>query len=113
MKYVPTFPQMTEIKCSFKHLICDSLSSSVRNVMLLIFLELLWTAPELLRDPDMLRKGTFKGDIYSFAIILQEVVVRGPPYCMSELSAEGRQLFQYIFKALHRALKKRLAKPLG
>ncbi|XP_052668392.1 retinal guanylyl cyclase 2 isoform X4 [Harpia harpyja] len=50
--------------------------------------ELLWTAPELLRDPDMLRKGTFKGDIYSFAIILQEVVVRGPPYCMSELSAE-------------------------
>ncbi|XP_051497367.1 retinal guanylyl cyclase 2 [Apus apus] len=50
--------------------------------------ELLWTAPELLRDPDMRRKGTFKGDIYSFAIILQEVVVRGPPYCMSEFSAE-------------------------
>ncbi|XP_065513802.1 retinal guanylyl cyclase 2 [Caloenas nicobarica] len=50
--------------------------------------ELLWTAPELLRDPDMHRKGTFKGDIYSFAIILQEVIVRGPPYCMSELSAE-------------------------
>ncbi|XP_064306342.1 retinal guanylyl cyclase 2-like [Phalacrocorax carbo] len=50
--------------------------------------ELLWTAPELLRDPDMRRKGTFKGDIYSFAIILQEMVVRGPPYCMSELSAE-------------------------
>ncbi|XP_067995602.1 retinal guanylyl cyclase 2 isoform X2 [Melanerpes formicivorus] len=50
--------------------------------------DLLWTAPELLRDPDMCRKGTFKGDIYSFAIILQEVVVRGPPYCMSELSAE-------------------------
>ncbi|KAF1523368.1 Retinal guanylyl cyclase 2, partial [Eudyptula albosignata] len=50
--------------------------------------ELLWTAPELLRDPDMRRKGTFKGDIYSFAIILQEVIVRGPPYCMSELSAE-------------------------
>uniref|UniRef100_A0A8C3B5M1 Guanylate cyclase n=1 Tax=Cairina moschata TaxID=8855 RepID=A0A8C3B5M1_CAIMO len=50
--------------------------------------ELLWTAPELLRDPDMRRKGTIKGDIYSFAIILQEVVVRGPPYCTSDLSAE-------------------------
>ncbi|XP_010220028.1 PREDICTED: retinal guanylyl cyclase 2 [Tinamus guttatus] len=50
--------------------------------------ELLWTAPELLRDPDMCRKGTFKGDIYSFAIILQEVVVRGPPYCTSDLTAE-------------------------
>ncbi|NXH13163.1 GUC2F cyclase, partial [Bucco capensis] len=50
--------------------------------------DLLWTAPELLREPDLCRKGTFKGDIYSFAIILQEVIVRGPPYCMSELSAE-------------------------
>uniref|UniRef100_A0A8C9L2W5 Guanylate cyclase n=1 Tax=Serinus canaria TaxID=9135 RepID=A0A8C9L2W5_SERCA len=50
--------------------------------------KLLWTAPELLRDPDMCRKGTIKGDIYSFAIILQEVVARGPPYCTSELSAE-------------------------
>ncbi|NXN93297.1 GUC2F cyclase, partial [Rhinopomastus cyanomelas] len=50
--------------------------------------ELLWTAPELLREPQPCRKGTFKGDIYSFAIILQEVVVRGPPYCTSELSAE-------------------------
>ncbi|XP_068037831.1 retinal guanylyl cyclase 2 [Anomalospiza imberbis] len=50
--------------------------------------ELLWTAPELLRDPDMCRKGTIKGDIYSFAIILQEVIARGPPYCTSELSAE-------------------------
>uniref|UniRef100_A0A8B9QEY2 guanylate cyclase n=1 Tax=Apteryx owenii TaxID=8824 RepID=A0A8B9QEY2_APTOW len=51
--------------------------------------ELLWTAPELLRDPDMRRKGTFKGDIYSFAIILQEVVVRGPPYCTSDLTFLG------------------------
>ncbi|XP_053162134.1 retinal guanylyl cyclase 2-like [Hemicordylus capensis] len=50
--------------------------------------ELLWTAPELLRDPAMYIKGTFKGDVYSFAIILQEVVVQGPPYCMSEVSAE-------------------------
>uniref|UniRef100_A0A8D0GW71 Guanylate cyclase n=1 Tax=Sphenodon punctatus TaxID=8508 RepID=A0A8D0GW71_SPHPU len=49
---------------------------------------LLWTAPELLRDPEMARRGTLKGDVYSFAIILQEVIVRGLPYCMSELSAE-------------------------
>nr|AYD91338.1 Olfactory guanylyl cyclase GC-D [Lepisosteus platyrhincus] len=44
--------------------------------------DLFWTAPELLRDLDNSRKGTYKGDVYSFAIILQEVVVRGPPYCM-------------------------------
>ncbi|XP_034720813.1 retinal guanylyl cyclase 2 [Etheostoma cragini] len=44
--------------------------------------DLFWTAPEFLRDPANSRKGTYKGDVYSFAIILQEVVVRGPPYCM-------------------------------
>ncbi|XP_014374627.2 retinal guanylyl cyclase 2 [Alligator sinensis] len=49
--------------------------------------ELLWTAPELLRTPDMIRTGTFKGDIYSFSIILQEVIVRGPPYCTTDLPA--------------------------
>ncbi|KAL0973346.1 hypothetical protein UPYG_G00202270 [Umbra pygmaea] len=45
-----------------------------------------WTAPEFLRDVEISRKGTYKGDVYSFAIILQEVVVRGPPYCMLGLS---------------------------
>ncbi|TRY66155.1 hypothetical protein DNTS_010872 [Danionella cerebrum] len=50
--------------------------------------ELFWTAPELLRDPEGARKGTYKGDVYSFAIILQEVVVRGAPYCMLGLSPE-------------------------
>ncbi|XP_017947350.2 retinal guanylyl cyclase 2 [Xenopus tropicalis] len=50
--------------------------------------ELFWTAPELLRDQALSRRGTFKGDVFSFAIILQEVVVRGPPYCTSGLSAE-------------------------
>ncbi|XP_048349011.1 retinal guanylyl cyclase 2 [Sphaerodactylus townsendi] len=50
--------------------------------------ELLWTAPELLRDSAIFPKGTLKGDVYSFAIVLQEVVLRGPPYCTSQASAE-------------------------
>ncbi|XP_026147785.1 retinal guanylyl cyclase 2 [Mastacembelus armatus] len=49
---------------------------------------LFWTAPEFLRDPASTRKGTYKGDVYSFSIILQEVVVRGPPYCMLGLPPE-------------------------
>ncbi|KAJ7996376.1 hypothetical protein DPEC_G00236450 [Dallia pectoralis] len=32
--------------------------------------------------------GTRLGDVYSFAIIMQEVVLREPPYCMLDLSAE-------------------------
>lgn len=51
--------------------------------------DLLWTAPEFLRDVTSSRKGTSKGDVYSFSIILQEVVVRGPPYCMLGLPANG------------------------
>ncbi|XP_046891893.1 retinal guanylyl cyclase 2 [Hypomesus transpacificus] len=50
--------------------------------------EMFWTAPEFLRDPENARKGTYKGDVYSFAIILQEVVVRGSPYCMLGLTPE-------------------------
>ncbi|XP_043932259.1 retinal guanylyl cyclase 1 [Protopterus annectens] len=49
--------------------------------------ELLWTAPEILRDMTMERKGTFRADVYSFSIIMQEVIVRGTPFCMLELPA--------------------------
>ena len=54
-----------------------------------IFLELLWTSPELLRDDVQLARGSVKGDVYSFSIIMQEVIMRGPPYCMLDLTPEG------------------------
>ncbi|EHH61140.1 Retinal guanylyl cyclase 2 [Macaca fascicularis] len=50
--------------------------------------ELLWTAPELLRTPRGGRLGSFAGDVYSFAIIMQEVMVRGTPFCMMDLPAQ-------------------------
>nr|XP_023842993.1 retinal guanylyl cyclase 2-like [Salvelinus alpinus] len=50
--------------------------------------ELLWTAPEILRGPHPGLCGTQLGDVYSFAIIMQEVVLRRPPFCMLDLSAE-------------------------
>ncbi|KAM8973085.1 retinal guanylyl cyclase 1 [Pelodytes ibericus] len=50
--------------------------------------DLFWTAPEFLREPLLSHRGTYKGDIYSFAIITQEVIIRGTPYCMLELTAE-------------------------
>lgn len=49
----------------------------------------LWTAPELLRDPALERRGTLAGDVFSLGIIMQEVVCRSDPYAMLELSAKG------------------------
>ncbi|XP_041909995.1 guanylate cyclase D-like [Arvicola amphibius] len=50
--------------------------------------ELLWMAPELLRGSGGSGKASFKGDVFSLGIILQEVLTRGPPYCSWGLSAE-------------------------
>nr|XP_010594984.1 LOW QUALITY PROTEIN: retinal guanylyl cyclase 1 [Loxodonta africana] len=48
----------------------------------------LWTAPELLRDPALERRGTLAGDVFSLGIIMQEVVCRSVPYAMLELTAK-------------------------
>ncbi|KAL7035604.1 hypothetical protein ACKWTF_008465 [Chironomus riparius] len=51
--------------------------------------ELLWTAPEAIRGTKNYSKnGTQAADVFSFGIIMQEVVVRGEPYCMLSLSPE-------------------------
>nr|XP_006813675.1 PREDICTED: atrial natriuretic peptide receptor 1-like [Saccoglossus kowalevskii] len=39
-----------------------------------------WTAPELLRNPYIMDKGTPEGDTYSMGIILHEIVTRAEPY---------------------------------
>ncbi|CAH1404730.1 unnamed protein product [Nezara viridula] len=50
--------------------------------------DLLWSAPEFLRDSSLRKMGTQAGDVYSFGIVMQEVVVRGEPYCMLSLPAD-------------------------
>ena len=40
----------------------------------------LWTAPEVLRMTTRPINGTQKADVYSFAIILQEIMFRAEPY---------------------------------
>lgn len=41
---------------------------------------LLWKAPELLRNPNEYPKGTQKADIYAFAIVLHEIFLRRGPF---------------------------------
>uniref|UniRef100_A0AAR2KHG6 Guanylate cyclase n=1 Tax=Pygocentrus nattereri TaxID=42514 RepID=A0AAR2KHG6_PYGNA len=45
----------------------------------------LWTAPELLRSVKLRRTGTYQGDVYSFSIIMQEVISRSTPFCMLDM----------------------------
>ena len=51
---------------------------------------MLWTAPELLRlDSLAPRYGTPSGDVYSFAIILQELLYRTSPFFDLSSSPQG------------------------
>uniref|UniRef100_A0A3B3X177 Guanylate cyclase n=1 Tax=Poecilia mexicana TaxID=48701 RepID=A0A3B3X177_9TELE len=45
--------------------------------------DLLWTAPELLRNSE--QAGSFAGDVFSFSIIIQEVISRTLPYAMMDM----------------------------
>lgn len=77
-------------KASLLFSCCSSTYSTLKiEISSFLHSDLFWTAPEFLRDLGSSRRGTYKGDVYSFSIILQEVVVRGPPYCMLDLPAEG------------------------
>uniref|UniRef100_A0A8B9L2J3 Guanylate cyclase n=1 Tax=Astyanax mexicanus TaxID=7994 RepID=A0A8B9L2J3_ASTMX len=58
--------------------------------------DLLWTAPELLRASHPGQAATPEGDVYSLSIIMQEVVLRGPPFFMLHLSAEGEYFFSNL-----------------
>lgn len=49
----------------------------------------MWRAPELLRQHNPPTKGTQKGDVYSFSIVLYEIVGRAGPWGHIELTDTG------------------------
>jgi len=51
--------------------------------------DLQWKAPELLRDPDAPIRGTQKGDVYAFGIILFEILARQEPFGMYRMEPKG------------------------
>lgn len=60
------------------------------NITESTFLGLLWTAPEILRKNIPLPLGgTQRGDVYSFGILLYEIMCRKGPYGDCHLSPRG------------------------
>lgn len=51
----------------------------------------LWRSPELLRLNDPPARGTQKGDVYSFGIVLFEIIGRNGPWGVTSLSNESKQ----------------------
>ena len=57
----------------------------------IFFTGMMWTAPELMRlGKEAPVRGTQKGDVYSFAIICQELLTRSGPFDMSYYHLEPK-----------------------
>lgn len=78
------------------YIVLDRITKLSFFFIFVIIIELLWTAPEHLRDPFPGTKGSEKGDIYSLAIIMQEVILRVQPYGMLEYKSKG-----FVFLVLY------------
>lgn len=57
---------------------------------------MLWRAPELLREPNPPPRGSQKGDVYSFGIILYEILGRNGPWGDTNLTNAGK-LFLSVY----------------
>ncbi|CAG5115044.1 unnamed protein product, partial [Candidula unifasciata] len=61
---------------------------------------MLWTAPELLRMANRPREGTPKGDVYSFAIICQEIVYRKGVFHLHNLDLSPQEIIDKVKNAI-------------
>jgi guanylate cyclase 2F len=82
-------------------------------------LDLLWMAPEHIRtsmikdDVATLTTCSAAGDVYSFGIIMQEVILRRPPFCMLELTTQGQLLSikSLVISMIHIEIIAKIRKP--
>ncbi|XP_046575738.1 atrial natriuretic peptide receptor 1-like [Haliotis rubra] len=56
----------------------------------------LWTSPELLRQQNAPSEGTQKGDVFSFAIICQEIVYRKGVFYLQYIDLSPHEVYQKV-----------------
>ncbi|XP_065654311.1 atrial natriuretic peptide receptor 1 isoform X3 [Hydra vulgaris] len=75
-----------------------------------IYNNLLWTAPEHIQNPDSAYSGP--GDVFSYGIILQEIITRGYPYCMYE-SLTSKEIVMRVKKRTNPVFRPLVSESLG
>lgn len=78
-----------EMMCPFTPLYLFANTPHYYNAWNCIFVDKLWTAPELLRMAVTLPRGTQEGDVYSFAIIVHEISYKAAAFDMDYLTPKG------------------------
>ncbi|CAJ0950103.1 unnamed protein product, partial [Mesorhabditis belari] len=68
--------------------------------------ELLWTAPEHLRQPEAAR--TTEGDVYSYGIICSEIVMRTPPWDIEKRKERTDELLYMLKRGAHPPIRPEL-----
>lgn len=66
---------------------------------------LLWRAPELMRALNLPPRGSQKGDVYSFGIILFEIIGRNGPWGKPEPSLKCKYFFFQFLSDLQKSRK--------
>ncbi|XP_050711339.1 atrial natriuretic peptide receptor 1-like isoform X2 [Eriocheir sinensis] len=56
----------------------------------------LWTAPEILRHPDPPAEGTQKADVYSFAVIVHEIIYRMGAFYVKNEAMSAQQIVENV-----------------
>lgn len=66
-----------------------STTTTQRHSQAILIAGKFWKAPEILRHPMSYIRGTQKGDVYAFAIILYEIIGRRGPFGTTDFEPRG------------------------
>lgn len=68
---------------------------NINRLMNIALTGLLWRAPEHLQELNGVCKSQ-EGDVYSYGIILQEILLRDLPYCMNDFMEAKSMLSEFV-----------------